>query len=140
MIIERTNDLALVKSILTNPKVWDAIKGSNQVEPENFEVPEWPIYLVGRESGDSIGLFVIHENGAGEWKCHVQVLPEKRKEYAVEFGNRVIAWVWKNTDIGKLTANIPRAYPNVAEFAKLQGFTVVGENEKDLLLEIERAE
>lgn len=127
MIVERTKDIGLVKSIITQPKIWESIKGSYTGTIEDISPPvDDYIYIVGTEDGDAVGLFIVHPTTFDIWQCHVQVMPKYRDSHAVDFGKRVLNWVWSNTDINKLMALIPVIYPNVKEFSELQGFCQEG--------------
>lgn len=123
---------------MTEPQIWQEICGNYGDKLEEFEPPmDGYVYLVGYDKLDAIGLFIIHDSELGS-KCHVQVIPEMRKQHAVEFGEKVIQWVWDNTDINKLTALIPSNLTNVISFAKLRGFKVAGLINEDCLMTIER--
>jgi len=134
MIISRTFDMDAVRNILTYPGIWETISHKGQ-DIDAFSPPvDDCIYLIDNEA---IGLFVVHPVGDG-WKCHVQVLPEHREESAVEFGQKVIQWIWDNTEIDKLLASIPEIYPNVKKFSEIQGFTEYGKKNSKWLISIDR--
>ena len=63
---------------------------------------------------------VYHKHLDGN-KCHVQVLPEFRKEYALKFGEQSL--LFRGTL--PLYAVIPDLYKNVLEFALHFGFKVI---------------
>ncbi len=126
MEIKLTHDMDLVSSIMKEPEIWDAISGQYGDIIEEFQPrPDWA-YLVGYVKLQPIGLFIVHQTSFGLWQCHVQVLPEHRTMHAVEFGEKVVKWVWDNTEINKLIALIPEIYPNVKKFSELQGFREEG--------------
>ena len=134
MIIKRTYDTDVVRDILTNPEIWKAISRPDQ-NIDTFSPPiEDCIYLIDNEA---VGLFIVHPVG-DDWKCHVQVLPEHREDSAIEFGQKVIQWVWDNTEIGRLIASIPEIYPNVKRFSEIQGFTEYGKKNSEWLISIDR--
>ena len=118
-----TSDLVLIKSILTSPGIWDEIRGEYFDDKNDFVPPDDPLYLVGRVDGREIGLFIVHKED-DDWNCHVQVMIDERKEHALEFGQKAVKWVFDNTDIKRLIAEIPNKFTNVQRFAKLQGFNV----------------
>lgn len=138
MIIERSTDYALIKQIMTEPQIWQEICGIYGGIIEEFEpATDGYIYIVGYDKLDVIGLFIIHPQDSG-FMCHVQVIPEHRKEHSIEFGSKVIQWTWDNTDINTLTALIPEKFKNVISFAELQGFQVTEIKGSDVLMKIER--
>ena len=138
MIIERSYDYSLIKQIRTEPQIWQEICGNYGDKIEDFEpVANDYIYLIGYDKLNIIGLFIIHETKAC-YKCHVQVIPERRGQYADEFGEKVIEWTWMNTDIEKLMALVPHKFKNVISFAKKQGFKFAGSTDDDCIMMIER--
>lgn len=138
MIIERSYDYALIKQIMTEPQIWQEICGNYGDKIEEFEpVVDDYIYLIGYDKLNIIGLFIIHESEYG-YQCHVQVVPERRKQYSTEFGEKVIDWTWNNTDINKLMALIPNKFKNVISFAEKQGFEIAGSIKDDCFMMIER--
>lgn len=123
---------------MTEPQIWQEICGNYGDKIEDFEpVVDDYIYLIGYDKLNIIGLFIIHESEYG-YQCHVQVVPERRKQYAAEFGEKVIDWTWNNTDINKLIALIPNKFKNVISFAEKQGFEVAGSIKEDCFMVIER--
>ena len=54
-------------------------------------------------------------------ECHVQVLPEHRKEHAKEFGEQSL----RHRGTRPLYAEIPDLYKNVLDFALLNDFKVI---------------
>jgi hypothetical protein len=121
LIIERSTDYDALRSIMTNPEIWDTITNDG-CDVETWQPEQDRMYLLGSIEGEYVGVFVIHMSDIGIYQCHVQVLPSMRKLYAIEFGKMVINWVWKNTEINKLFALIPDIYPNVKNFSELHGF------------------
>ncbi len=116
-------------SVLSHPEIFKTIAEDGMTD---VPMPEDFIYLCGY-APDLIGCFVLHPVNAITYECHVQVLPEYRKDYAQEFGRKVIEWTWNNTDALKMVAQIPTTYPNVKDFALSMGFAVEGKNKKSHL-------
>lgn len=111
-------------ALLVLGEVFDTI-----AEDGTSKVPEYEdcLYLCGYVP-DLMGCFILHKRNSITVECHVQVLPKYRKEFAEEFGRKVIEWTWKNTDARKIVAQIPFLYPNVKDFALRMGFEVEGVN------------
>ena len=142
MIIERTNDMALVKSILTTDGIWEMIGGKGLEKKDLIPDKNW-LHAVGIVDGDVVGMVIVHDTPEGDKKCHVQIIPKHRKEHSKEFGVKGMRWIWENTDIQRMVATIPIDYPNVRDYAEKQGFVVYETKpEKDgiiWLLEINRS-
>lgn len=126
MIIKQTKDKDIIKHILTHKGIWEAVSGDgDKIDAFDPELDE-NIYILGEVDLQPIGLFIVHPTSFGLWQCHVQVLPEFRELHSNEFGQKVIQWVWDNTDIHKLISFISDLYPNVKRFAEQQGFIEEG--------------
>ncbi len=110
--------------VLMTPSIFETIAEDGMA---SWEAPAGPIYLCGY-APELVGCFVLHKQSAATVECHVQVLPEHRKQWAETFGRAVIDWAWGNTGAQKLVAQIPTIYPNVLRFAERMGFLVEGIN------------
>jgi hypothetical protein len=123
------------REVLMHPDIFPTIAEDGMDE---WQMPDGPIYLVGYvPCGDyelrPIGCFVLHKHSSVCLECHVQVLPDDREAWAVEFGEAVIQWMWQNTEARKCVAQIPHLYPNVKDFALARGFSVEGVNKASYL-------
>jgi hypothetical protein len=116
--------MELVKSILTVDGIWENIGGKGYDKAECIPKESW-LYVVGKVKDNVIGMVLVHKTPGGLNKCHVQIIPEYRKEHSAEFGIKGMDWIWANTDIDTMVASIPTKYPNVRAYAELQGFVVV---------------
>ena len=138
MIIERSYDYPLIKQIMTEPQIWQEICGIHGDMIEEFEpVVDDYVYLIGYDKLNIVGLFIIHASKYG-YQCHIQVIPERRKQYAAEFGQESIRWVWNNSDISKLVALISSNLINVISFAEFLGFEIIGSIKDEQFMIIER--
>lgn len=121
MIIEITNNIDDIKAILCSPDIYDTITDDNCIGAEEFEPPlNDCLYVGGYVDKKIVALMVYHSYLDGN-KCHVQVLPEYRKEHAIEFGEQSLTF--KGTL--PLYAEIPDLYKNVLEFAVLNNFEII---------------
>ena len=121
MILKQTTDIDEIKAILCDPAIYDTITDDNCMNSSEFEPPLEGYRYIGGYVGDNIiALMVYHEYLDGS-KCHVQVLPEFRKEYAKQFGEQSLMF----NGTRPLYAEIPELYNNVLEFAKINGFKVI---------------
>jgi len=125
MIIREVNDPELIKEVLCHPEIYGCIACDNSMPAEEFHPPitEGVQYVAGFEKNAIIGLMIYHDVG-GEVKCHIQVLPEFRKEHAKKFARMALNHgKAKNASI---YAEIPVCYPNVLSFSKSFGFYEAG--------------
>ena len=124
MIISHTKDMDIVKKIMTSDGVWENLSTTGQ-DKETFEpITEWQ-YVIGEVDGEAVGLGIIHETKDGYNKCHVQVLPEHRKEHGKKFGLDGMRFIWANNTFDFMVASISSRFPNVRKFAELMGFELV---------------
>ena len=121
MITKQTFDIDEIKEVLCNPAIYDVINDDLSPPSSEFEPPlEGCRYIGGYVGGKIIALFVYHDYRDGEW-CHIQVLPEYRKEYAQLFGSLSVKY---NRAIPQY-AEIPTLYQNVINFAIRQGYEII---------------
>ena len=123
MIIKETKDIDAINTVLKNPVIYDTITSDNSPCSEHFLAPitDDYRYVLGSVNGDIIGLMVYHEYKDGE-ECQVQALPEYRKKYAIEFGDKALGFRDKSKP---LYAEIPDYHKNVLSFAVKNGFEVI---------------
>lgn len=119
MIVKQTTDINEIKHIICNNEIYDCITDDNCPPRDEFEPPvdEDHMYIGGYVNNEIIAIMVYHKYKDGQI-CHVQVLPEFRKEYAIQFGEQSLSF----RGTRPLYAEIPTLYPNVIHFAKLNGF------------------
>ena len=119
MIIKETFNTEDIKDVLCHPAIYDSITDDNCKPVEEFEPPitDNYQYIVGYLKGAPFAVMVYHTYRDGN-ECHVQVLPEYRKEYAKQFGQQSLSF----RGTVPLYAEIPDLYKNVLAFALLNNF------------------
>tara|TARA_R110000782_G_scaffold200813_2_gene289594 strand:- start:177 stop:611 length:435 start_codon:yes stop_codon:yes gene_type:complete len=122
LIVTKIDNVEDIKAVLCNPSIYDTITVDSSPNIEDFELPvnDKSLYIGGYVDDKIIGLMVYHKYLDGN-KCHVQVLPEHRKEHAKEFGEQSL----KFRGTQPLYAEIPDLYKNVLDFAILNDFKVI---------------
>ena len=133
--LRRSYNSEEIREIFLTPGIWECISNPFGECPETLPVNE-EVYLVGEVDKSVIGLFVIDEDGQ---TCHIQVIPEHRRKWAIIFGKKCLQWCTDN-QINKLRALIPFEYPNVMEFALRCGFQVTYSKFKNWVLKWENSE
>ncbi len=123
-----------VLEILTHPEIYPNISDdlSPPVEDFSLDMLNGHEYLVGFVD-KPIGYVGLHPANGITLIAHIQILPEYRKEYALEFGKGAAQWIWDNTQFMKIQASIPTLYPNVISFIERLGFNKEGVSEKSYL-------
>ena len=121
LVVKETIDEGEIRAILCNPTIYDTIASDECPAINEFEIPfDNHRYIGGFVNGEIIALMVYHTYKDGN-KCHVQVLPEHRKEYAQKFGEQSL--MYRGTQ--PLYAEIASLYQNVLDFALTFGFETV---------------
>tara|TARA_B100000809_G_C14897222_1_gene444891 strand:- start:79 stop:528 length:450 start_codon:yes stop_codon:yes gene_type:complete len=130
MILKETVSIDDIKAILCSASIYDTITGDTCPRSSDFEPPidNDHFYVGGYVKGEIIALMVYHKYMDGN-KCHVQVLPEYRKEYARKFGEQSL--LFRGTL--PLYAEIPELYKNVLDFALLNDFKVIDVKKGDYI-------
>lgn len=135
MKTERTHDVALVKSVMTLPEIFDTVAEDGQDPAAYAPDVVGEIWLAMRANdGDLIGLYNVHAVNAITVEIHAQVLPEQRKEYSRATGLAALRWIRVNLpDCHKVIATVPALYPNVKKFTMSFGFQPEGVNRASYL-------
>ena len=116
------------KIVLCHPAIYQTIS-SDYAPPIEMYEPGEGIYFGGYVGGDLVAVMVFHYKTATVAQCHIQVLPDYRKDYAHDFAKTAINW-WSITHGIKLYAEIPEIYPNVIYFALKHKFKIDGRSSK----------
>jgi hypothetical protein len=133
MIVERCYDVEVVRAILTHPAIYECIAEDGTPPSEDFMLQlEGIACIVGIVGSEPIGVMIYHPINGITWECHVQVLPEYRKQYADEFLEKALDWAF-GMGVKKIVAQIPFLYPNVKDFGFRHGFEVEGINKQSYL-------
>ncbi len=121
MIVKEITNEDEIRTILCNPDIYDTIASDECPAIDDFEIPfDNHRYIGGFVNGEIIALMVYHTYKDGN-KCHVQVLPEHRKEYAQKFGEQSL--MFRGTQ--PLYAEIASLYQNVLDFALIFRFEIL---------------
>ena len=136
--IERTNDLELVRSILTHPKIYPHISDDFSPAAEDFLPPASAVYLLARDGAEVLGLWLVHPHNTVCWEVHTCLLPTAWGARARAAAQAAIAWMWQHTSARRLITNVPTPNRLALRFAKQSGFIEFGRNpdsfQKDQIL------
>jgi len=130
MIVKKTTNRKDIKAVLCNAAIYDTITDDNSPLVEDFEPPitDDYLYIGGYVNDNIIGLLIYHKYLDGQ-SCHVQVLPEYRKEHAKKFGEQSLEF----RGTLPLYAEIPDLYKNVLNYALSNDFKVIAVKENDFV-------
>jgi len=130
VIVERVDDVEIIKSIMLHPEIWPTISEDNFTQ-EEYEPDVYVDFWLGAfVDGDCIGLFRFHSLNGVTVQIHIQILPEYREKFAMESVKHMWKWLLdqEDTPLIKVVASIPIIYPNVIKFALANGFKEEGIN------------
>ncbi len=128
MILKVTTDIEEIRSILCHPEIYDVISEDGSETAEEYIPPfDDGNYYIGGYVDNKIMAVMNYHNYLDGNECHVQVLPEFRKEYAKKFGEQSLEF----RGTRPLYAEIPTLYKNVLDFALINNFKIIGTIEND---------
>lgn len=127
-------DGALIKKILFNPVIWDAISedGTSQEKFDIDEQLQTNTFVGIYANSVLIGVYILHQWNNATLQIHANILPEHREKWALQSGFAILEYILKNapTQFEKLIAFVPENYKNVINFCKKCGFAHEGTNRK----------
>jgi len=113
-------DRSIVESVLLHPVVFNAIAEDGAPK----EIPQ-AHYLGGFVDGVCVGVIMVNPISKRVADVHIQVLPEYRKSYAVDFGVSARDWLF-DAGFEKLVSQVPFCNTAVKNFSRKIGFEVEG--------------
>lgn len=130
MQAQRTTDMGLVRSVITNPSVYpwccdDAAPNAEDFEPLPADGDRALYVLVTH--GQACGVFAFYQQNAVTTEAHTCVLPQMwgRTHLAAQ---AAIAWVFEHTGFERITTSVPQDNPLAARLARRAGMTLYGHN------------
>lgn len=130
MNFENSKDWALIKSIVTDPRVYRLICDDFSPLPEYWE----PIkhvqvsYVLAKENEEIFGLFALIPDNTICWKAHPCLLPKAFGDKSREITSAFLDWLWKNTPCMRLIAEVPMFNSIVLKYARDCGMEQFGIN------------
>ena len=129
LILERTYNLDQINKVILHPEIFKVVAEYNQT-PEDFKTDvNSDAWVLVKVKDEIIGVYVLHPHNSTTSEIHAHILPEFRKDYALESGSKILEW-FLDTEYQKLIAQVPDIYPNVKNFCIANGFIVEGVNRK----------
>jgi len=129
--IERTQDAALVKSIITHPRIYPSVTDDGAPRPELFDASEAVkhknvYFLLARAGEELLGCFMLHSHNAVLYEVHTCLLPNAWGPRAVEAGVAGRRWMFANTPCEKIMTFVPQGNGLAFKFAKRCGMQLEG--------------
>lgn len=119
LIIQRTRDIDLIKTVLCHPEIYPCIGDDSSPAVEDYEPEMDSEFIIGVTQSKVIALAIYTLHAWGK-EMHIQVIPQYRKEYARKFARGALRF---NHDV--LFAKVPMCFSNVIAFAKEFNFNEI---------------
>ncbi len=130
LILERSTDYQLIRTIVTHPKLYPHLTDDFSPSAEDFRPVEHETYayLIVRDGDELLGLFFFHPHTASIWEVHTCLLPGAWGDRGKEAALLSRQWVWDNLTCIRLITNVPSYNRLALRFAQAAGMEQFGVN------------
>lgn len=131
MTFERIYDAAIIKEVITHPKLYRMLGDDFSPAPEAFQpvVNEHVWYVLAKSGLKVDGLFIFHPHTAVCWEVHTCLLPHVWGKSG-ETARALIQWTWENTPCLRIVTSVPEYNRLAWRLAKQAGLKAYGRNPK----------
>lgn len=126
MIVRSTTDQDIIKRVMLDEWVLDRVS-EDGCGADDLVIDSGAVYLV---DSDISGLGIFHLVNVITCQFHIQMLDKLK---AMEFGAACLDFIFDNTNLNKIIAQIPEIYPDVCRFTEKHGFKKEGVSEGSYL-------
>jgi len=120
MNIEETKDKNLIKSIITEPKLWKLEYGQG-MDIKDFKVDESFTYLLIKEENEILGMFQTREITRILVDAHIYLLPQYwGKDYSLSAIKTLFKY-FEQTNYHKIITDVPKSCSHVIKLLKKTG-------------------
>lgn len=129
------DDVGLIAETIRHPRIWPSVSDDGSGSPDQFTptVSESITYLGMFESGQFLGLFMLHPHNSICWEVHTCLLPAAWGKTANLCAALCIEWIFENTECQRLITNVPEDNSLAKRLAASVGMTKFGINPKSFL-------
>jgi len=135
MTFERTRDWALIKQIVTHPRIYPFVADDFSAKPEEWQATQsdsiW--YVLAKECAEVLGVFIFIPQYQTCWDVHTCLLPLSYGAKAKEAGKGIIEWIWANTPCLRIVTVVPEYNRLALKFAKESGLVCYGINPRSYM-------
>ena len=131
MILTRTHDMDLVRSIMSDPAIWPHVHddGVTECEPIDHEGFHWMLV----SDGAPLGVFLVHAVNSVCFQMHTCLLPASWGMAAAKAAQLLLKWAFEETECQKMITNVPAYNRAALRFAKAGGMQQEGVNRESFL-------
>ena len=126
--ISQTHDLALIKAVVTEPKLWALTYGQDSAcNPALYSPDLSYTYLHVEKDKKTVGLFQTRAQTKHVVECHIYIIPEYWGTHmSVEASYAGFQWLKNNTEYLKAFTQVPITCTHVVRLAKKIGWNLCG--------------
>ena len=128
LTIEKTEDMDIVKQIMTHPKIYPNISDDYSVSADKFVPPEnkniW--YLLVKNDGVSVGLFLGVPKNSVCMEVHHYLLPELWGKQTLKAAQMALNYLWEHSMCQCVIGFTPLYNKLAVRYAIGVGFTLLG--------------
>ena len=129
-----TQDLDLVRQIITVPHIYRSATDDLSPASEDFEVKPNPVitYLLVFSGDTLFGMFAFYPQNSVTWQVHTCLL-ENAFGWSAEIGKQAMQWIWDNTICLRITTRVPSFNKLAIRLSESVGMIRCGRDEKSFL-------
>ncbi len=122
--------MALVRCIITHPRIWPSASDDFCGEPDNFTPVDNPsiMYMLVYDDETLMGMWMFVPQNGICFEAHTCLLPQAYGEFAVSAAIRMTAWIWENTPAKRIVTTVPSFNRLALRLAQKAGMTQYGIN------------
>lgn len=129
MIITRTFDREVIRSIMAHPRVYPWISDDGSPHPDDYESTiHESLYFLLVEIDKPAAIFLYHPHNMITYEVHTCVLPGYYGKQAEEAAKGTLLWMIMNTSAKKIITHVPFNNIKAARFAERCGLSHEGVN------------
>lgn len=133
MTFERTRDMELVRSIVLTQYEWTSDDGSPSRDDYQPVASGAIWYVLAKDEGDLLGLWVLVPLNAIEYEVHTCLLPGHGYRRGRRAAQAAIQWAWENTPCRRMITKVPAFHRLAYKFAIDAGFEMIGIDRRSFL-------
>lgn len=128
--LTRTDDYGYIRTVATDPRLWDALSDDFSGERETWQPQpnENFCYLKVTDDKQCLGFFLLIAHSPVLYEVHTALLPAARGHRAREAAEALIAWVFRERACKRLITSVPEYNRLAFRFAQRAGMTEYGRN------------
>jgi hypothetical protein len=131
---EITQDLALVREVMTHPRVWPWITDDGSPAVEDFRPVNGPnvLYLLCLDGEALLGLWMFVERNSVSLEVHTCLLPGHGFHRARNAARQAAEWIWEHTGCQRIVTHVPVTHRIARRFAEASGMTEFGRDPQSI--------